>query len=848
MYGQFYGLTDEPFRLSPDARFCFQHRSFSRAKSYFHYALGHREGFVLVTGQPGTGKTTLIDTLLGELDPSRVLSVRIESAQVGGDDLVRRVAYAFGLRGEGLDKATLLNNLERFLAERVQNSGTALLIVDEAQALPPSALEELRLITNIRPFGHPVIQIFLVGQEALRERIRSPELEQLHQRILCACHLDPLSLGETRDYIEHRLQCAGWAGDPVIEAGAVRVVHASSGGIPRLINKFSDRLLLHGSLEELHQLGVAEARAVLAELSEELLLNESTGSTGQADDSAIESPRPGDEEEIRSIDFDEESEPPPTLAARQSLGAAEFSPAAAYSPLGSTQVESISLIPGGGISDSPIRPRPAGYGSGSAPSQVRRVEPPRSFNLQPSDEPIHGERRPGRPTSTGHGRSGKPDQRPVNAGPVETRHKGRGGLALGLTTLLLLGVGYFALQRASPESESDWAEWLDWQRLTQWLGQLGSTETDSGQMPAGHAAKTDPARSDPSLPESASTPAAALAGSSRSQEPSNESIPATEAPDPTVPPGVHNDMASAIASADPQMADGDAPEASRPAPVLTDTSNLGGPGRTSDEGAAAPIPRQTDSAESRALGMPGGSASEIGATDTGIAESEGVLEGAAAANDERPRSSEPETPAKSAAADSALAAQESEVSRISPVADTEAQVTPASVARGSDASQAPEATTSDNARAVDLAALSAQLEQLGLTPAGTGEAIRVNLQEKVPFDFDSVALPADAEPVLNRLAELLSEHTGTRVTVIGHTDALGNDAYNRRLSLRRAQTVSRYLTDRGIEPGRLSSVGRGEEEPLEIHNDEELSNQEARSRNRRIELLIELNDLDRPGG
>jgi type II secretory pathway predicted ATPase ExeA len=274
MYKDFYGFSEEPFRLTPDVRFCFRHRSFAKARAYFQYALDRGEGFVLVTGRPGTGKTTLIDDLLAELAQSRLLTVRIESAQIEADDLVRRVAYGFGLDPAGLDKATILHHLERHLEHRTRNGERALLIVDEAQILSADALEELRLLTNLRPSRRSLLQIFLVGQEALRDLIRSPKLEQLHQRILCACHLEPLPLGDTRDYIAYRLEHAGWSGDPAIEAPAVRAIHRASQGVPRLINKFMDRLLLHAGLEGLHRLGGADADLVLRELSVELLFED----------------------------------------------------------------------------------------------------------------------------------------------------------------------------------------------------------------------------------------------------------------------------------------------------------------------------------------------------------------------------------------------------------------------------------------------------------------------------------------------------------------------------------------------------------------------------------------------
>ncbi|MGE5154172.1 MAG: ExeA family protein, partial [Bdellovibrio bacteriovorus] len=270
MYETYYGFSQPPFGLTPDVRFCYEHRSYTRAKAYMQYAVMREEGFLVVTGRPGMGKTTLIQDLLAQLGGEDRSVARIDSTQLDADDLLRLVSYAFGLSARGLDKATLLHGLEHFLRRRADGAGTAILVVDEAQNLPDRSLEELRLITNLQQGARALIQIFLVGQESLRELIHQHHLEQLQQRIVAACHLEPLDLAETRAYIRHRLQCAGWSGDPAFEADALRLIHQASGGVPRLINKVCDRLLLYGSVDELHVLRGAESRSVIEDLAAEL--------------------------------------------------------------------------------------------------------------------------------------------------------------------------------------------------------------------------------------------------------------------------------------------------------------------------------------------------------------------------------------------------------------------------------------------------------------------------------------------------------------------------------------------------------------------------------------------------
>lgn len=271
MYDQFYGLKEEPFRLSPDHHFAYQHRHYKKARAYMAYAFMRAEGFVMVTGRPGTGKTTLVGALVSDLAAERAQIANLVCSQLQADDLLSMVAYEFGVDIGVTEKGLLIQHLSRQLQKWHREHRRALLIVDEAQDLSISAMEELRLLTNIQANGKPLLQIFLLGQPELRELILRPEMEQVHQRIVAASHLQPLEEDETCEYITHRLRAAGWCGDPAMSRAVYPLVFKFSEGVPRRINLICSRLLLHGAVEDLHRIGAQDVRAVVEELQAESL-------------------------------------------------------------------------------------------------------------------------------------------------------------------------------------------------------------------------------------------------------------------------------------------------------------------------------------------------------------------------------------------------------------------------------------------------------------------------------------------------------------------------------------------------------------------------------------------------
>jgi len=271
MYEKFYQLRADPFALSPNPGFCYLHPSYAKARSYMRFALHRGEGFLLITGKPGTGKTTLVKELLGELEISQYKVSTLVSTQLQADDLLRSVAYSYGLHVTHEDKATILQELHSYLLSRRHRNLFTILIVDEAQDLPEQSLEELRLLTNMEDDNSPLLQIFLVGQPQLMEILGEPSLEQLRQRITVATALQPLDAQDVEKYVKHRLQLVGWQNDPSISPEIYPYIHQYSGGIPRKINMVCTRLLLHGYVEDKHELTLGDMLTVADELADEQL-------------------------------------------------------------------------------------------------------------------------------------------------------------------------------------------------------------------------------------------------------------------------------------------------------------------------------------------------------------------------------------------------------------------------------------------------------------------------------------------------------------------------------------------------------------------------------------------------
>ncbi len=270
MYQAFYKLQGKPFQLTPDPAMLFPSKGHKRAMAYLLYGLEQGEGFVMITGAVGTGKTLLIQKLFEELAHRDIAMASIASANLDGEDILPAVASAFELTYEGRSKEALLHDVKQHLMKLRDRHSHALLVVDEAQTLTPAALEMLRILSNFEVRGHALLQVFLIGQVELQRTIVDNRMEQLRQRIVASHKLEPMGPEESREYILHRLHAVGWNNDPELAPGIYAGVYLASCGIPRKVNLIMDRLLLHGYLEELHDLSQAALTVVLDEIHEEM--------------------------------------------------------------------------------------------------------------------------------------------------------------------------------------------------------------------------------------------------------------------------------------------------------------------------------------------------------------------------------------------------------------------------------------------------------------------------------------------------------------------------------------------------------------------------------------------------
>ncbi len=269
MYEAFYGLSSKPFQLNPDPDFYYASKQHRRAKAYLEYGVSRNEGFIVITGEIGAGKTMVLRSLIGSLSGSNVIIGHLVTTQLGAEDTLRMVGAAFGFRVKDVPKSELLITLEAFLISQTSKGKRCLLIVDEAQNLTPRAVEELRMLSNFQFGNQALLQSFLVGQPEFRQILQQPEMEQFRQRVAATCHIGPLDVEETKAYIEHRLKCAGSSGKPSFEAAVFEAIFKASGGIPRRINAVCDRLLLSGFLAGRNHLTVADVEEVVAELQQE---------------------------------------------------------------------------------------------------------------------------------------------------------------------------------------------------------------------------------------------------------------------------------------------------------------------------------------------------------------------------------------------------------------------------------------------------------------------------------------------------------------------------------------------------------------------------------------------------
>jgi len=267
MYETFYGLKEKPFNLNPDPDFLYMSRVHEMACIHLEYAIMENKGFVIITGEIGSGKTTLINYLLRKIPEDIEIGI-INNTLVKPSEFLRMICKEYELPVESADKTTLLTHLHTFLLEQFSRGRRVILIVDEAQNLPDVTIEEIRLLSNLESEKHHLIQIILVGQPQLKEKLQQKSLEQFVQRVTVHCHLDALDKAEVADYVRHRLQVAGAAEQNLFTDDALRAVYKYSLGIPRLINILCDTALVYGYADEKRVIereiveSVAEARQI----------------------------------------------------------------------------------------------------------------------------------------------------------------------------------------------------------------------------------------------------------------------------------------------------------------------------------------------------------------------------------------------------------------------------------------------------------------------------------------------------------------------------------------------------------------------------------------------------------
>lgn len=251
MYQRFFGLRESPFNVNPDPRYLYLTRQIQEALAGLTYGIQNRKGFILLTGEVGTGKTTLLNRLLDWLRGQRVATAYIFNSRLEVNHLFDFMMADFEISYESREKSHLLLRLNQWLLERYRAGETAVLIIDEAQNLSPEVLEEIRLLTNLETSTEKLLQIVLTGQPELEEKLKIPQLRQLRQRITLRCRTTALSLEETFGYIAERLRIAGASGDPIFSKEAIQTVHLYSRGIPRVINLLCEHAMINAYVDSI---------------------------------------------------------------------------------------------------------------------------------------------------------------------------------------------------------------------------------------------------------------------------------------------------------------------------------------------------------------------------------------------------------------------------------------------------------------------------------------------------------------------------------------------------------------------------------------------------------------------
>jgi len=269
MFTEHFNFSAQPFQLTPDHRFLFESDEHSRAIAHLKYGLQQNEGFIVVTGEVGAGKTTIIGHLRESLDRHKYVSTTIVSTNLKSEEILRMISAGLNLSPGAEDKASIILEIESFLHDCVRRNKRCLIFVDEAQNLSMDALEELRMLSNIHVSGIAPVQLFLLGQPQFRRTLSSPDLQQLRQRVIASYHLGPLKSDDTKKYILHRLQRVGWQDRPSFTESSFDLIYKYTEGVPRRINTLCSRILLYCYLENIDAIDSDVIETVAHDLEQE---------------------------------------------------------------------------------------------------------------------------------------------------------------------------------------------------------------------------------------------------------------------------------------------------------------------------------------------------------------------------------------------------------------------------------------------------------------------------------------------------------------------------------------------------------------------------------------------------
>ncbi len=286
MYEAHFGFSAKPFQLTPDPQFFYASACHKKALYYLQYGLHQGEGFIVITGPIGTGKSTIASSLLDSIETDEIIASQVSTSNLNPKELLEHISNAFGLNTSGHNKAQVLRDIEDYLFGLSSQNKRALLVIDEAQNLSHDSLEELRLLSNYQVNSKPLLQTFLLGQEELRGKLQHPSMLQFQQRVIASFHLRALSSAEVKQYVMHRLLHVGWTDKPGFTEQALTKLHHYTMGVPRRINIVMDRTLLMCFLENNDIVDSKVVDAIGEELKEEMNQDSTTAAPRKDDQSS----------------------------------------------------------------------------------------------------------------------------------------------------------------------------------------------------------------------------------------------------------------------------------------------------------------------------------------------------------------------------------------------------------------------------------------------------------------------------------------------------------------------------------------------------------------------------------